>query len=481
MDRSLATSSVAAGSFDYSTSSSETVQMENVSNLSLRGTKKALAKTERECDVAMAEAQEARDTLSIVLEAIRILTKQIKSPTDHGSIPAVPTVPSLPSDLSVDLDDDASVENGNDIGKRTDSGLSVCTIASYTTNDNHRFSDLINQCSNYSDLSKVGADLIALEDACRTADQNAQWTSQESSTVLQDLHQAHAELNDLDYRCHNAERCAKKLYKENKVLKIELEKNKGERKFLIKEVKVLMDEKKQRESFQKNLLDSLKVHEDILIEHVTASKGDDKHLSAYSDETEDTIDAKEVEIDAEEETIKPSYIGFNPLGKLLSSFSGASKELDTKTGSKRDEKLVASATVTHIITPKNSVQTKSQNPLISPPLASMVEVPDFNLDVLQLTPSLSSCDSMKSVLTAQDLHDEPQETGLKPVSKRNHWKQRQVNTVSVQSSASSANPKLSVVTVKLPKKKKTNSVQSLPSPLTNKTARTFKYRQYTIS
>jgi D-arabinose 5-phosphate isomerase GutQ len=88
---------------------------------------------------------------------------------------------------------------------------------------------------------------------------------------------------------------------------------------------------------------------------------------------------------------------------------------------------------------------------------------------------------MKSVLTAQDLHDEPQETGLKPVLKRNHWKQRQVNTVSVQSSASSAKPKLSVVTVKLPKKKKTNSIQSLPSPLTNKTARTLNYRQYTIS
>lgn len=486
MDRSLAidttlslsqTLPVAGGSFDYSTSSSETVHIENISNLTLIKTKKALVQMERDCDMAMDEAQETRETLSTVIEAIQILTRQIKSPNYHGSIPTVPTVSSLPSLPSVDLDDDASAENSNYIRKRTFSGLSASTIASYTTNDNQRFSDLINQCSNHPDLSKVGADLIALEDACRAVNQNAQWTSQESSTVLQDLHQAQAELNDLDYRCHNAERCAKKLYKENKVIKKELEKNKGERKFLVKEVKVLMDEKKQRESFQKNLLDSLKAHEDILIERVPFLSGQ------APDKEEETTDA-EVKTELQEEMPKTTYVGYNPFGKLLSSFSGAfDKELVPKNASDKEEESVTSVLVTPNITLRNSGQTKiSPFSSISPTLATMLQTPDFNDDVLQLAPTLSSCDSMKSVLSAQDLnpYDTPTETGLKPVSKPALWKQRKVNTTSVQNSSTCTNPKLAVVTMKLPKKKIVNNRQSA-APLLNKTVRTVTYRQYTIS
>jgi len=476
------TSAVARGSFDYSTSSSETIHRENTSDLTSRGMKKALEEMQRERDLAFDEAQEAREILSSVIEAVQILTKQIKSPTEHGS---VPTIPPVPSDLSVC--DDASTENGADHNrKRTFSGLSATTIASYTTNDNQRFSDIVNNCSNHPYLSKSGADLIALEDACRAIEQNAQWSSQESSTVLEDLHQAHAELNDLDHRCHNAEKCAKQLYKENKALKNQLEKYKAERKFLVKEIKKMMDEKKRRESFQRELLDSLKAHEDILIEGATTSKqsGEDSNSQApRSGKEECKTGVKETQKQAE----TPSYSSFNPIGKLLASLSGTSdKELDT---SSKDEESNINTPATP---PKTHVKT-NRNPPMSLTLATMLESPDFNdygddnesNTALQLTPSISTNDSLKSVLSAQDLdpEDKPttEEAGLKPVSSFSFWTQRQVNTApSILTSAPSTKPKQSVVTVKL-SKKKVNNKPGIPLPLPSKTVKTIKYRHYTIS
>lgn len=482
------TSAAARGSFDYSTSSSETIHRENTSDLTSREMKKALGEMQRERDLAFDEAQEAREILSSVVEAVQILTKQIKSSTEHGS---VPTIPNVPSDLTVYLCDDESIENGADHNrKRTFSGLSASTIASYTTNDNQRFSDIVNNCSNHPYLSKSGADLIALEDACRAIEQNAQWSSQESSTVLEDLHQAHAELNDLDHRCHNAEKCAKQLYKQNKALKNELEKHKMERKFLVKEIKKLIDEKKRRESFQQELLDSLKAHEDILIEGATAYKesGEDSNSQAPCSGIEDC--EKEVK-ETHQQTEKTSYSSFNPIGKLLASLSGTSdKELDTKNHSRsNDEK----SNLNTPATPPNTQVKTNKNPPMSPTLATMLESPDYNdydddnesNTALQLTPSILTNDSMKSVLSAQDLdpEDKPttEEAGLKPVSKHSYWTQRQVNTTpSILTLAPSTKPKLSVVTVKLPKKKEKNAA-GIPLPLPSKTMKTIKYRHYTIS
>ena len=482
------TSAAARGSFDYSPSSSETIYKENTSDLTSKEMKEALENMQRERDLAFDEAQEAREILSSVVEAVQILTKQIKSPTEHGS---VPTIPPVNSDLTVDLCDDVSIENGADHNrKRTFSGLSAFTIASYTTNDNKRFSDIVNNCSNHPYLSKSAADLIALEDACRAIEQNAQWSSQESSTVLEDLHQAHAELNDLDHRCHNAEKCAKQLYKENKALIHQLEKHKMERKFLIKEIKKMINEKKRRESFQRELLDSLKAHEDILIEGATASResGEDSNSQAARSGKED---CEKVVKETHKQTETPSYSSFNPIGKLLASLSGTSdKELDTKNDSSRKDE---ESNLNTSATPPNIQVTTNKNSPMSPTLATMLESPDCNdYDddnesniALQLTPSLLTNDSMKSVLSAQDLDPEDklttEEAGLKPLSKHSYWTQRQVNTTPpILTSAPSTKPKLSVVTVKLPKKK-VNNKPGIPLPPPNKTVKTIKYRHYTMS
>ena len=512
-----------AHSFDYSSSGSACSSSIEGSN----DGKVAMIELAKERDTAREEAQETKDTLCGVMEVIQILTRQIKMISNaEFTQMRVERVDSfvLPSDLSIDGENDPGddlgfhfdmidlnnnvaghVEIENDPAlsiarpetqdcnrKRTFSGVSACSIATYTNDDNQRCSELLHQSFNslQPEFSKIGADLIALNGACRTIEQNARLISEESTTMLQDLRQAHSELNELDDRCTKAENCAKQLYKDNKNLKKELEKNRAERKFLKREIKTLMDEKKARERFQQELLDSLKAHENIMIERA---------LSAKESVAEDSHDAMDGDVVSKGEnpngdapnnssdesknvSTDQNAARLNPFGKFFSSFSGTSaREKEEIVDDTSDTDVV----LTTPVTPCGWNSTPSTS--VSPTLATMLEAPDFNDDtpgansaVLQLTPTTSTSESMKSVLSAQDLNpNDTNENGLKPFSKDGiSWKQRTVN-----SSPSSVSTKRSVVTVKMPTryKKIDHTRTSNTSVATNITKTTKKhFRHYTI-
>ncbi len=486
----------------------------------------ALEKLVREREIAREEAQGAKTALSDVMEVVRFMTRQIKR---VGSADFVQRVDSfcLPSDLSIDGDNDPNNNMGFDFDvdlnqhlndphknaegnddeqisctrintlkkegnrERTFSGVSACSIASYTNDDNQRFSELLHQSFDHlhPEFSKIGSDLIALNGACRGIEQNARLVSEESESMLRDLRQAHAELNELYDRCTKAEKCAKQLYKENKIMKEELETIRTERKILKREIKTLWDDKKARESFQQELLDSLKAHEDIMIKQAALAKDSvteaffnavTKDSEALSDAQDDKNSSTRSDDDKCEDSIyhhQPSRL--NPFGKFFSSLSGVVPE--------KDQKGVGDDSVNneYLSTPVTPLESSVTPPTpLSPSLvATMLQAPDFNDDtpdtdsaVLTLTPTTpSKSDGMKSILSAKDLN--PGENGLKPSSKDvNSWRQRKVNS----SSPSSKSSKRNVVVVKLP-----NSLRNKNTPIAsnitvaNKSTKK-QYRHYTI-
>ena len=355
------------------------------------------------------------------------------------------------------------------------------------------------------EFSKIGSDLIALNGACRTIEQNARLIGEESMTILQDLHLAHSDLDELDDRCTKAEQCAKKLYKENKILERDLRTSRAERKIMKREIKTLLMEKKERERFQIELLQNLKAHENIMIEKAVSAKGFVAGDCTTINSDQQFSDSKDLDCDApngkEEDKLKSSgqnQVALSPFGKFLSALNTSSMpkkqaendanilDLDPSSGPNTPFSLsrIGSNTPVASLSPSlSSSRAGSKAPItsLSPSLATMLQAPDFNDDdpsikytALQLTPTGSSCESIKSALSAQDLNpDEPHETGLKPFSKdASSWKQRQVN-----SSGPPAKTKTAVVTVKLPVRN-----QSDRKIVTRKVQKVTKkqYKHYTI-
>lgn len=510
-------------SFDYSSSSST-----YSSNYGYDYDKIAMGRIAYERDRAIDEAQEAKEALSAVMEAIQILTRHLKRSysSDIVQTKVEDDSFSVSSDLSIGDHDDASdqdiglnfdillhkdvdVDNGirndpaitsiptheksNTNRKRTLSGVSASSIATYITHDNHRYSELLQQCFNrlQPELCTVGAELIALHGASRAIEQNAKLISEESSIMLQDLHQAHLELSELDDRCCKAEQCAKQLYKENKILKREVEKNKTERKVLVREIKILLDEKKSRENFQQELLDNLKAHENIMIERSMAAKGSarqgpqtsiDKDLKAGISNKEMK---KEEGQNGKKDSSEPRSKSFNPFGKILFSFSG-STTMQTEESVSDD---IISDTIPRGLSSASSIEVSNNTSMssVSSTLATMLETPNFDDDtndadsVLQLTPTASTCENMKSALSAKDLNpEEGHKKILKPCSKDVVlWKQRKVN------SPPTAVPKTAVVVVKRSPRNSnvsisgSNKITNVPRKITTNTKK--QYRHYTIS
>lgn len=524
--------------FDYSSMSS--TYSSNDEYESSETGKAAMKKLLYERDVAHDEAQEAKSALRAVMEVVQILTRQMKctSSANDDQHKGEDNYLCLPSDLSIDgedddydkeefsldfdidlddkqTDEDSEQENdlarniapdNNSLGnrKRTLSGVSACTIATYTTDDNQRYAEVLKRTSNIlqPELSKLGADLIALDGACRAIEQNARLISEDSSIMLQDLRLAHSELIELDDRCCKAERCAKQLYKENKVLQREVVGNKAERKVLVREIKTLMDEKKERELFQQELLDNLKAHENIMIERTNALKNHDDNVlcdpineKTYKedlDENASTFKNSDSSSDAIESSQLKSKT-FNPFGKFFQSTTAtdeASGVVEKPNENARSgmrfpltPTIKQTVDVSNSTMPISSVSSNVETMLILESPRLNYDTDDSNSCVLQLIPTISTCDSTKSVLSAQDLNPgDAQENGLKPFSKENiSWKQRTVN------SPPSVGLNASVVTVKMPtRNRKLSALESarLSSiPSAKKVTKTTKkqYRLYTLS
>ncbi len=267
-------------SFDYSTSSdnnSGTDDMESTDcEQELKNLRTELKEVRKQRDFAIEEAHEAKKTLEAIQEAIQILCRQMKSSNvefeqlecnrkellvsasnnDANDTPVEPVEESDKSQMIPPI-----APNSNRI--RTLSGVSTTSISSYTSEDSQRFSELLQKSSNglNSNLSKIGGDLIALNGVCRTIEQNARHTSDESSIILSDLQHVTAKLRIKESRCRKAEKCAKNFYNENQYHKKELERIVEERHLLIREIKNLRAEKIDKESFQIQLVESMKTYE----------------------------------------------------------------------------------------------------------------------------------------------------------------------------------------------------------------------------
>ena len=141
--------------------------------------------------------------------------------------------------------------------------IASSSVATYMSEENKRFSQLLELSSrsphliDSEHLQQIKSDLMALGHSCQMIGENAHLLHNEASTFLVDLQDVNSKLNDLQLKHHNAEKVAMQLYKDNKRLRLKLEKNKNERKVLIQEVKTLREEK----ATQHHLLQAWDIHE----------------------------------------------------------------------------------------------------------------------------------------------------------------------------------------------------------------------------
>ena len=464
--------------------------------------KRSIEAIEEERDEALEEVEIMRETVSAIMEAIQILTRQVKknANTDFSELSVDQDIlPSISSDLSFDVDPGYKMfeyaqtcdSNESNLGinrNRTFSGVSSATIASYASDDNQRFSHLIQHSFHqlYPALSTIGADLMALDEACRVANQNARLMSEESLTTLQDLQYAHSSLDEVDDRCLKAEQCAKRLYKKNKALQKKIGEMKAERKLLVQEIKNLNDAKNN----QKELFYSMKAH-DVLLKGenndlqntknsmIEESKAPEESAKEKSNVARPASDSDNCKPETDEKTtdIPRNRGNFNPFGKLFSSLNG-SKNTDKKV----EQEKVEDTVITKSESTGSNVGQISHTPaapvtpveFIKPTLA--LDGPEFsgwndddtNSAILQLTPTPSSCDGMNSILSPRDL--DPQSVEKFPRSptfkEGPAWKQRQVNS----SFAPPRATKKAVVTVKMSNKKRTMKAGSISVGLPGNTS-----------
>jgi hypothetical protein len=518
------------GKTSSGTSCNITQTMDVTRNLEIMKPEHDLAKGEE-------EAIQTQQTLNAVIEAIHILTRQLKKTSDAPSSSPPAETMTTTHDFQQASPQEEQNENSTNLTGRpaaeivrnqtppnndiTGGGAAGSIVAAYATTDTWRFSEIVKQCftssssSSYPEGSKIGSCLIALDDACRSLEQKAKWMSDESSMILQDLQQAQAELNEVDFRCHRAEKCAKQLYKQNLVLKKELEKSKAEKRVLVREIRALIGEKEDREAFQKRLVENMKAHEDIMIEQAgsLSSKrnggvgelGDTGEVAPEAkntDNNEGTQQSRTETATTDRTTTIASNSRFNPFGKLFQSFSGSMEITDLKEktsnmlqsgptaaqriGSRDHVPTTPNTNHSTIYSPAAQLSMSEESPTLSTILgASQSLGSEYSYDtppVLQLTPTLSSCDSMKSALSASDLlnsNDDGEEFNQNYIreSKNNkktmisHRKKgsstssstwvRQVNAVN--SSTIGSSTQKTVISVKLPRKNLTRQSSGINS------------------
>jgi len=151
--------------------------------------------------------------------------------------------------------------------KGIDSSTSITpsSIANYTSDDNKRFSELLEIASTSNHLVEtVGADLMALGHSCRMVGENAHLLHNEASTFLVDLQEVNSKLVETQIKRRKAEHLAQKLWKENKKLKTKLQKSKVKEDILVRILRGLTDEKEMRKDFEEHILKAWDVHERMI-------------------------------------------------------------------------------------------------------------------------------------------------------------------------------------------------------------------------
>ena len=132
------------------------------------------------------------------------------------------------------------------------------------TEENKRFSELLEISSMSKHLSTIRADLMALGHSCQMVSENAHMLQNETSTFLIDLQEVNTKLSEVQLEYRKTKKLAKKLYNDNKKLRLKVGKNKVQRKVLVKELKALVDEKRERKEFEEHILNVWDVHERMI-------------------------------------------------------------------------------------------------------------------------------------------------------------------------------------------------------------------------
>lgn len=135
----------------------------------------------------------------------------------------------------------------------------------------------------------LGSDLLALANAANMAREHSKLASEEASLLVVDINKANEEAETATTRAHNAEKVARKLYKENVALRSKAGQLRAHRKTLVKEVKVLRQavEEKNRDLLERRVLDSMSLHERIL---KTPNSNSDNGMDFETSETPTTPD-----------------------------------------------------------------------------------------------------------------------------------------------------------------------------------------------
>lgn len=367
-----------------------------------------------ERDSARKETETSREILECVIEAVQILTSQMKKShkdmlmnnATNRNYPSPYLVTSV-SDLSIDVDGEKSNSNEvytsrdtkedkmtksyeyDDLGirPRLSSKNSVASsIATYTSEENQRFNELLDLTSESYEvnhdsehLSRIRSGLIALSHSCSIIDENAYLLHNEASTFLIDLQDANKKLSELQMKHYKTEKVAKQLYKENKRLMAELGQSEKKKRVLIKELKSMFDEKEMRKEYEDHLLKAWNIHERILNLSKKSSIYED---SSSSSPTVANMTKKVIESDDSPQTPMCQTIGSTGITPPTSTgFSDIINEYQTKETTDGEENQ------------PNAIASKTSW------LSS--------LPVLQLTPSSSILDmtnNVKPTLCSNDLN-----------------------------------------------------------------------------
>ena len=130
----------------------------------------------------------------------------------------------------------------------------MTTTKDDTNNNNHK--DVVDDNDRkIADLSErldgsLGADLLGLSHAANMVHQHAQLASQEASWLTDDMAEATRVAADASIRAAKAEAALRKVYKEKRSMKQQLQRLRTERKVLVKEVKTLRQENKALWEYQ---------------------------------------------------------------------------------------------------------------------------------------------------------------------------------------------------------------------------------------
>ncbi len=262
-------------------------------------------------DKARQEANTSKETLSCVMEAVQILTTQMKkthiemmsstssedqmhsvssaSATNESTVihtntrtetdtveevsESVEEVSESVQEVSESVEHDLSSKDRFGNKHTTHSSkqsIASSSIATYMSEENKRFSELLELSSSSNliqseHLQQIKSDLMALGHSCQMVGENAHFLHNEASkTFLADLQTVNSKLNELQIKYKHSEKVALQLYKENKRLKGKLEKNKNERRVLVQKVKMLLEEQSTKKQFEDHLLKAWDMHERLI-------------------------------------------------------------------------------------------------------------------------------------------------------------------------------------------------------------------------